>query len=139
MTHEENLKKEVKFYKFIRKNVGKKYAGYHLKSICGVSYKTDMHRTRIRKYTAFVVNSSHHKSATDIYQIRDVIWVDEKILYKNEIIQRSALWKPLLGLNLVEKDAIPWWLLEDHGGFVSDNELQKRVNKEFLKIEKENC
>jgi len=138
MKYEEHLKKEVKFYKFIRKNVGKKYAGYLLKGICGVSYRTDMHKTRIRKYTMYVVKSGPYKSATNIYQIRDVIWVDVDLIYKNEI-KLPILWKPLLGLNLVDKEHIPWWLLEDHGGAISDNELFKRVNKELLKIEKENC
>ncbi len=129
MTHEENLKKEANFYNFVRKNVGKKYMGSHLKRICGVSYKTDFYKTRIRKYAMYLIKSGPCKSATNLYQIRDVIWVDEQLLYKNEIIQGTALWKPLLGLNLIEKERIPWWLLEDHGGFVSDNELFKRVEE----------
>jgi hypothetical protein len=129
MTHEENLKKEVKFYKFIRKNVGKEFRGYHLKSICGVSYKTELNKTRIKKYTMFVVKSGPWVSATNIYLIRDVIWIDEKFMYKNDLMNRSIIWKPLLGLNLIDKDIIPWWLLKDHGGAISDNELIKRVDE----------
>jgi len=141
MTHEENLKKEVYFYKFVKATVGRKFSGPYLKFVCAVSSKTQLWKTRIRKYTTKVAKTGPKRGYADIYIIDDVIWVPEEVIKKNDLWNSKILitWQPFLGLQLARRDKIPWWLLEAHGGFIRDDEFEKRVNKELLKIEKENC
>lgn len=124
------IEREIEIYEFIRKTIGRKFLGCDLKRIFGISYKTAFYRTALRKYTIHCGKTGPHKSAPHMYEINDVIWASEELLKKNDIIYRF-LWTTLLGLNLVEKKRIPWYLLEEHGGSITDHELQDAYKAKF--------
>jgi hypothetical protein len=126
------VEKEIRIYKFVRKNVGRQYTGCHLKAMFGLSPRTEYHKTALRKYTIHCGKTGRYKSAPNVYEINDVIWVPQETLKKNDMnMFFTYLWTPLLGLNLIEKIKIPWHLLADHGGPITDHELQDAYKARF--------
>jgi len=124
------LIKEIKVYEFMRRNIGRNFLGCDLKRIFQFSYKTPFHKTRLRKYTMHLRKSASHQGAPHLYEILDMVWVSQDFINKNKI-PGSRLWGLNLGLNLVQKINIPWHLLAEHGGSITDHELQKRFKEKY--------
>lgn len=125
------VEREIEIYEFMRKNVGREFLGCDLKRMFGLSYKTAYYRTALRKYTIHLGKTGLHKSAPHRYEINDVIWVPQKTLNSYEMMFYTSLWTPLLGLNLVEKKRMPWYLLAENGGPITDHELQDAYRAKY--------
>lgn len=117
------LLKEVKVYTFMRSHVGKEYKQRYLSGLFG--YKTSsIWKTRVSKYIS-LVSPSWRRGGT--YRVQNRIWIDNKKRYKLKL--RPMSFVCIKGLILVDKDDVPWWLLEEHGGPIKDNELMIRAEK----------
>jgi len=97
----------------------------------GLSTQTRYYRTALRKYTIHCGKSGPHRSASHIYEVSDCIWVPQNILTNSRMMYYTSLWTPLLGLNLIMKERLPWYMLEEHGGPITDHELQDAYRAKF--------
>lgn len=144
MKHGESLEKEIRFYEFVRSNVGSIYHGIKIRGILGINTNTSMlYSTRAMKYVIShhtATNSWRRRQRDRYYRIEDRIWVDRDLVVKNVngIYKKKHPWvmwhsyKPVLGMILIDAPPIPWWLLDKFNGPIDENEIVKRVEKYLL-------